>query len=136
MFCTIACEEQIHTRGNIPHLTDISKIKKGIHEKADIENILGTPSAIATFQNETWYYVGGHVKSMSFFKPKFLDRKVLVIKFDKVGKVKSVSAKRPPKKTSFDLVQRETPTKGKKLTFIQQLIGNVGRFSTPKNDSE
>ena len=136
MFCTIACEEQIHTRGNIPHLTDISKIKKGIHEKADIENILGTPSAIATFQNETWYYVGGHVKSMSFFKPKFLDRKVLVIKFDKVGKVKSVSAKRPPKKTSFDLVQRETPTKGKKLTFIQQFISNVGRFSTPKNDSE
>ena len=59
-----------------------------------------------------------------------------MIKFDKVGKVKSVSAKEPPKKRSFDLVQRETPTKGKKLTIIQQLIGNLGRFSTPKNDSE
>ena len=28
-------------------------------------------------------------------------------------------------------IKRTTPTKGKELTVIQQIIGNVGRFSSP-----
>jgi len=32
-------------------------------------------------------------------------------------------------------VNRKTPTKGKELTVIQQLIGNVGRFSSIEEES-
>jgi len=31
----------------------------------------------------------------------------------------------------FDLATRVTPTEGHKLTFIEQLIGNIGRFNRP-----
>ena len=32
----------------------------------------------------------------------------------------------------FCAVDRKTPTSGKELTVMDQLLGNVGRFSTPK----
>jgi len=141
LLCTVvaalgvsACEERINVRGNIPHPADIAKIKKGFHKKSDIENMLGTPSTVATFKEETWYYIGGRVKTQSFFKPEFLDRKIFVVNFNSAGVVESFEAKDAPNNKNFKLVERETPTKGKDLTVIQQLIGNVGRFSTPEKD--
>ena len=135
-FSLMACEEQIHVRGNVPHSNDIAKIKKGFHKKSDIENLLGTPSAIATFQQETWYYIGGRVKTLSFFKPEFVDRKVIVVKFNSAGVVDVIETRDVPKNEDIKLVERETPTKGRELTVLQQLIGNVGRFSTPGKDSD
>jgi outer membrane protein assembly factor BamE (lipoprotein component of BamABCDE complex) len=128
-----ACEEQINVRGNLPHADDIAKIKKGFHKKTDIENLLGTPSAVATFKKETWYYIGGRVKTLSFFKPEFIEQKIVIVKFNDAGVVEAVEARDAPTNKEIKLVERETPTKGKELTVIQQLIGNVGRFATPKS---
>ena len=135
MFAVTACEEHINMRGNVPHSVDIAKIRKGFHKKSDIENLLGTPSTVATFKNETWYYIGGRVKTVSFFKPEFLDRKIVIVKFNSAGVVDSVESKDAPTDKEVKLVERTTPTKGKELTIIQQLIGNVGRFSTPEDNS-
>jgi outer membrane protein assembly factor BamE (lipoprotein component of BamABCDE complex) len=136
MFGVTACEEQVNVRGNLPHEADIAKIRKGFHKKRDIENLLGTPSAVATFKKETWYYIGGRVKTLSFFKPEFLDRKVVIVKFNDSGVVDTVEARDAPKDKDIKLVERETPTKGRDLTVIQQLIGNVGRFSTSETDGD
>ena len=134
MFAVTACEEHVNVRGNVPHSTDIAKIRKGFHKKSDIENLLGTPSTVATFKKETWYYIGGRVKTVSFFKPEFLDRKIVIVKFNSAGVVDSVESRDAPTNKEVKLVERETPTKGKELTIIQQLIGNVGRFATPDKD--
>ena len=132
LFGVTACEEQINVRGNVPHSADIAKIKKGFHKKSDIENLLGAPSAVATFKKETWYYIGGRVKTLSFFKPEFLDRKVVIVKFNGAGVVDTVEARDAPTDKEIELVKRETPTKGRDLTIIQQLLGNIGRFATPE----
>lgn len=136
MLALTACEEQVNVRGNLPHTEDIAKIRTGFHKKSDVENLLGTPSTVAAFQNETWYYIGGKVKTFSFFKPEFLERKVVVIKFDSNGVVKSVQTRNAPTDRDLKLVERETPTKGKELTVLQQLIGNVGRFSTTEKPED
>ncbi len=134
MFGVTACEEQVNVRGNVPHSADIAKIRKGFHKKSDIENLLGSPSSVATFKKETWYYIGGRVKTLSFFKPEFLDRKVVIIKFNAAGVVDTVETRDVPTDKDIKLVERETPTKGRELTIIQQLIGNVGRFTVPETD--
>ena len=129
-----ACEDQISIRGNIPHEADVAKIRKGFHKKSDIENILGTPSAVATFEKETWYYIGGRVKTLSFFRPEVLERKIVIVKFNGSGVVETVQERDAPTDDDIKIVDRETPTKGKDLTVFQQLIGNVGRFSTTEGD--
>jgi len=131
-----ACEEQINVQGNLLHATDLAKIRKGFHKRSDVQNILGTPSSVATFEKETWYYIGARVKTISFFKPEFLERKVVIVKFDGTGVVESVESREAPTNRELMLVERETPTKGRELTLIQQLIGNIGRFPTPQKGSD
>lgn len=130
-FGTTACEEVVDVRGNMPHPAVVAKIKPGFHKRTDVENMLGTPSAIATFKREIWYYIGGRVKTVAFFKPEVLERKVVIVRFDKKGIVTKIDARDAPIDKKIQLVERETPTKGKDLTVLQQLIGNLGRFGTP-----
>lgn len=128
------CAETIHTRGNLPDPKTVAEIEPGEHTRAEVTKLLGTPSTIATFEREIWFYIGGRVKSQSFFAPEVLERKVLTIQFDKRGVVKEINTFDATKIEKIELVQRKTPTKGKELTLLQQLIGNIGRFGSRDDD--
>jgi len=131
---TVACEGRTDVRGNLPDPVALAEIKLGVHTRADVTRLLGAPSTVAAFGKETWYYIGGRVKSLAFFKPEILERQVLTVKFDATGHVSDIKKFDATKSKNISLVERETPTKGKQLTIIQQLIGNIGRFGT-RDDS-
>jgi len=125
-----ACTPERDLHGILPDKEQIAEIKPGQTRQEDVTRILGTPSATATFDKETWYYVGERTETTAFFKPDVLEHKIVVVRFDKEGvveKVQQVDAMKAGKEVTP--VARETPTKGKELTVIQQLIGNVGRFN-------
>ncbi|MEE8334536.1 MAG: outer membrane protein assembly factor BamE [Alphaproteobacteria bacterium] len=123
-----ACEAQTDIRGNFPDPDALAEIKPGVHTRTDVTRLLGAPSTVATFSKETWYYIGGRVKTVAFFKPEILERQVLTVNFDAAGRVTTVEKVDATKTKKIVLVDRETPTKGKELTILQQLIGNIGRF--------
>jgi outer membrane protein assembly factor BamE (lipoprotein component of BamABCDE complex) len=131
VFCAVAgCTPEKDTRGILPDREQIAEIKPGQTRQDDVTRILGTPSATATFDKETWYYVGQRTETVAFFKPDVKEHRVVVVRFDKSGVVEDVHQVDATKDgKSVDPVPRETPTKGKELTLIQQLVGNVGRFS-------
>ncbi|NKB21148.1 MAG: outer membrane protein assembly factor BamE [Alphaproteobacteria bacterium] len=131
---TTGCEETVDVRGNAPDPKLVAELKPGVHKQRDVQRRLGAPSTVATFDNEVWYYISGRVKSVSFFKPELLERKVLTIRFDKKGVVQKIQEIDATKQKEIELVERETPTKGKELTFIQQIIGNIGKFGDPSSD--
>lgn len=129
---TLGCESQTDVRGNIPDPKVLAQIKPGKQTRADVTRMLGAPSTVATFDKETWYYIGGRVKSEAFFKPEILDRQVITVKFDKTGRVAAISKLDATKGRKVTLVDRVTPTKGRELTILQQLLGNIGRFGGQK----
>lgn len=134
---TAACEDQLDVRGNVPDPKALAQLKPGISTRADVTQKLGAPSTVATFDKETWYYIGGRVKTVAFFAPEVLMRQVVTIRFDKSGRVAQIRKTDATKTKQIQLVDRVTPTKGKKLTILQQLIGNIGRFgSLPGADKE
>ncbi len=89
---------------------------------------LGSPSTTATFDNEVFYYISQkRERPVAFMKPKIVDQSVLAIYFDKDGVVKQRSNYTLKDGKVFDLINRITPTGGKDLTFLQQLLsGNTG----------
>jgi len=133
---TTGCEERVDVRGNVPDPKLLAELKPGVHKQRDVEQRLGAPSTIATFDNEVWYYISGRVKTVSFFKPELLERNVLTIRFDKKGVIQKIEELDATKQKEIELVERETPTKGKELTFIQQIIGNIGKFGNPSGDDD
>ena len=125
-----ACSPTISARGNLPTADQLSQIKPGVSDKASVTQVLGSPSTIASFDDTTWYYISEKSEAIAFFKPEIRDPEVVTVVFDKEGIVKDVQKR--SSKTPHDIqpVARTTPAPGKELSFLEQLIGNFGKFNT------
>ncbi len=124
-----ACEPRTDTHGFVPNPELVAQIAPGVQDKFDVTEILGTPSAVASFDDATWYYITQQSRSFAFFKPEIVDQRVLVVRFDGADRVSSLNRYTIENGLIVDPVSRETPTAGNELTVLQQLFGNIGRFS-------
>lgn len=125
-----ACSPPVETRGNLPDPELLAEIQPGIYSQEEVIDLLGTPSSIATFDSKTWYYISKQTKSLAFFEPEVLDQQVVIIEFDDGGLVKNIRHYNLEDGQTLEMVGRTTPTRGKELTFFQQLIDNFGGFYT------
>lgn len=123
-----ACAPDIAARGNDPTKNRVEQIEVGNQTRAEIAALLGTPSATATFDDETWYYISARTQQYAVFEREELDRRVLAISFDSTGRVSEVRELGLGDGRNVDVVQRETPTLGNELSIMEQLLGNLGRF--------
>jgi outer membrane protein assembly factor BamE (lipoprotein component of BamABCDE complex) len=125
-----ACTPTVSARGNLPTAEQLSQIKPGVTDKASITSLLGSPSTVASFDDTTWYYISQKTEELAFFKPEVRDPEVVAVTFDKDGTVKGVQNLRSKSPRGIEPVARTTPAPGKELSFIEQLLGNFGRFNT------
>jgi outer membrane protein assembly factor BamE (lipoprotein component of BamABCDE complex) len=124
-----ACAPRVDTHGFMPNPELIEQVEPGQVSKLDVADILGSPSTIATFDNDTWYYITQKTQNFAFFKPEIVDQQVLVVNFDDQDIVSNVNRYTIEDGLIVDPVSRTTPTVGNELTFLQQLFGNIGRFA-------
>ncbi|HPA40343.1 MAG TPA: outer membrane protein assembly factor BamE [Phenylobacterium sp.] len=112
-------------------------VKVGEDSKSSVRGRLGSPSATSTFDPNVWFYIDQVKETVAFRKPVTTRRDVTAIKFDKdseqVVSVDQLSLK-DGKVIAFN--GRETPTRGRELTIIEQLIGSVGRGGMLPNSDE
>ena len=103
-------------------------IKAGEDTKSTVLTKLGSPSATSTFDPNLWYYITQVTERIAFYNPRVASREVVAMNFDKdnerVLAVNSYTLK-DGKVISFN--GRETPTRGRELTILEQLLGNVSR---------
>jgi outer membrane protein assembly factor BamE (lipoprotein component of BamABCDE complex) len=123
-----ACELPVQVHGNLPDDADIARLEPGKQGRTDVVNLLGTPSVRSTFKDDTWYYVGVKQTRLAFFSPDIKERNVLVLKFDDRDLLSRKELYTQADTRAIDPVDRVTPTEGRDLTILQQLLGNVGRF--------
>jgi outer membrane protein assembly factor BamE (lipoprotein component of BamABCDE complex) len=125
-----ACTPIVAQHGFIPDNELVERVKTGVHTRSQVAEILGAPSSVASFNGETWYYITRRTETVAFLKPKVTDQRVVAVSFDPdnglVAEVRRFSVE-DGRDVAF--VERETPTRGKELGFVEQLLGNVGRFS-------
>ena len=124
-----ACEPVRQTHGYVPAEAYIERIAIGEDSRADVVSKIGRPSTTAAFENDEWYYISRTTQTRAFFAPEATEQKVMVISFDADGTVRGLDRYALADGQVIDLVTRTTPTRGKRLTFLQQLLGNVGRFN-------
>lgn len=128
-----ACTPTVDSRGNLPHPEDLAKITAGKTTRDEVQVLLGTPSSTLNYGGESWQYISSVFETSAFFKPELKDRKVVAIYFDDNGIVKTMTYKGLEDGKEIVLVDRETPTAGKELSILEQLMGNIGRFSKPES---
>jgi len=122
------CTSTIDIRGNVPPPERLAEVKPGKMTKNDVMALLGTPSNTSTFGDDTWYYISSTFESWAFEKPTEIERQVVKLDFDRTGRVTDIQTLGLKDGKEIDLITRETPSPGRDLTILEQLLGNVGRF--------
>ncbi|HTH96199.1 MAG TPA: outer membrane protein assembly factor BamE [Stellaceae bacterium] len=123
-----ACASKLEVRGNEPDPQAVAQIQPGKSTKAQVTQLLGSPTNVSTFNPDIWYYISSRDKRVSFLDPTLLDQKIYVVEFDDRGLVKDVQQDMNTNQ-QVAMNPRTTPAPGKELTIWEQLIGNFGRFS-------
>lgn len=125
-----ACDKTIRVHGNMPDPEVIAEIQPGVDDRTGVVDKLGSPSAVSTFIDNKWYYIGQRSEQFAFLNPDILERSVLVVSFGQNGLVDDTLLYTLEDGQILTPIDRVTPTEGKELTILQQLFGNIGRFPT------
>lgn len=124
------CAARVDTRGNLPDPELLAEIQPGQISRMEVEEILGSPSSVATFDQESWYYISERTETTAFLAPQVAERNVVVIRFDQQGVVSAVEKLGIEDGRVIRPSDRETPTAGNEIGFLQQIFGNLGKFGT------
>ena len=129
------CNIPTTQRGNLPKTDALQQVKPGETDKQTVTRLLGTPSTVPTFDDKTWYYISRETKQIAFLKPEVLDQQVVAIRFDDNGIVKEIDRKSLKDARDVTPNPNATPAQGREFTFLEQLIGNFGKFNNSKSTS-
>lgn len=124
-----ACTPTQEVRGYVPNEAAISKLKIGADNRNKVARLIGSPSSISTFESKTWYYISKRSEHLAFFDEKVLDQQVVAIDFDDQGTISDVRHYKLDDARKIVMVGRVTPTRGRELGLLEQIFGNIGRFS-------
>jgi outer membrane protein assembly factor BamE (lipoprotein component of BamABCDE complex) len=121
-----ACAPIKDVRGYVPDDEKVATVSLGADTRDSVQEKLGTPSSTAAFGDPTWYYISTEQERYAFFKPDVTKRQILAIQFADDGKVNDIRKYGIEDGQVIALNSRETPSRGKEMTFLQQLFGNMG----------
>jgi len=127
-----ACSNPVDQRGNLPDHDKLAQIKPGTTDKATVTQLLGSPSSIATFDANTWYYISQKVRPVVFSKTEMLDQEVDAIDFDDKGVVRDMRHVSMADGEAVTPNPKATPAPGREFSVLEQLLGNLGRFTGNK----
>ncbi len=129
-----ACEPMVDQRGHLDDADMVTKLHIGSTTKAEVMQQFGSPSSVATFGDEVWYYIQSRKMRQAFLRPETTEQKVTQITFDNSGVIKAVNGYGLDDKVDVAIVEKITPTEGHSLGFLEQTLGNLGRFNAPSSE--
>ena len=126
LFSLNSCISQKLVHGNLPDAELVSILKVGIDSKKTTSQILGEPSFKGVLGDNSFYYVGTVNSKLAFLDPKLNSQFILELNFDKNNKLKKLYLYDENESKDISMSNLETKHSGKKLTFLQQIFGNIG----------
>ena len=123
-----ACSPIKHSHGYTPRSDELDKIKVGVDTRSSVQNKLGRPSTLGAFDDDDWIYISIKSETLAFLEPEVVEKRVVLVTFNKEGVVADVGNYGLEDGKVIDLVSRTTPTSGRKLTIVQQIFANIGRY--------
>ena len=126
-----SCAPIVDTRGHSEEDVDMKQIVIGQTRQEDVTALMGSPTSKSSFGDDTWYYVTQQQEHAGVFAPEVIAQHVTAIAFDKDHVVTGINEYKKEDGQPVEMVSKTTPTEGHNLTFMEQMLGNLGRFNAP-----
>jgi len=115
-------------RGNHPDADQLKELVPGTSTKQDVTALIGSPTAHATFDDDTWLYIGLLTQKRVGQVPAVVSQKVVAVTFNDAGVLQRIDVKDRADAMPVSVIARTTPSPGTEAGFFQQLFGNIGRY--------
>src|ERR1043166_3175447 len=76
------CDSIIDYRGFAPTPGSVEKLEAGTQSREDVIRLIGTPTAVATFNPNVWYYISQKQETLAFFAPEITEQRVIQLTFN------------------------------------------------------
>lgn len=136
-FVAAGCNPILRTHGYVP--TQDAKpqeINPSTDTKASVLASLGSPSVEGTFDEEveqdTWYYINQVRERYAYLRPQVQEQTITAISFNADGQVTKVAEYGIEDRRVVNYENRETPTRGRELSVLEQVFGTIGRIPTDR----
>lgn len=116
-------------RGNRVDADLLKELTPGTSTKADVSAVIGSPTARDTFDDNTWLYISELTQERIGRTLGELNQNVVVLNFDEKGVLTNVHRLDQDNALPVSVIARTTPSPGTEASFMQQLLGNIGRFN-------
>jgi outer membrane protein assembly factor BamE (lipoprotein component of BamABCDE complex) len=117
------------TRGNKVEQDQLKELVPGTSTKADVTALIGSPTQKAMFDDNTWLYITEVTRPRVAQTLGLLDQEVVVLNFDDRGVLTGMKTVTKDDSIPVTVVSRTTPSPGTEASFMQQLLGNIGKFN-------
>lgn len=125
-----ACAPIVRKHGYMPEETDLELLVVGVDNQASVEAAIGAPTVAGMMKDGAWYYVASRWETRGAFAPEEVSREVLAISFDTDGVVSNIERFGLEDGNVITLNRRVTNDNIADVTFLRQLLGNIGNFTT------
>ena len=121
-----SCINKKIINGQLPEKSLIKTLKVGKDKKDLVISILGSPTFHGQLNDNSIYYAEVVSEQFAFLDPDIKNQNVIQLEFDKDNILKNVYLFGVSDKNEIVMSQRKTETFGREITFLEQIISNIG----------
>ena len=126
----LACAPITKVSGYAPLQEELKDLKVGLSTKEDILESLGEPLSYKKSAPGFLIYVQQEVETIAFLRPQITERLIVKLTFDKDNILSGVERSSGVGDEPFIMEKDIIASEGRRLTFWQQMFGNIGNFSS------
>jgi len=127
LFAAISCTPVYRNHGYTPSEAALANLVVGVDTRATAEETLGVPT-ISDTETGRLYYISSRWRHYGMNPPEPISRDIVAVALDSAEVVTNVSRYSLEDGEIVALTRRVTDGGTEEISFLQQLLGNIGRF--------
>ena len=127
LFAAISCTPVYRNHGYTPSETQLANLVVGVDTRATVEETFGPPT-ISDAETGRLYYISSRWRHYGMNPPKPISRNIVAVALDSSEVVANISRYGLEDGEIVALTRRVTDGGTEEITFLRQLLGNIGRF--------
>jgi outer membrane protein assembly factor BamE (lipoprotein component of BamABCDE complex) len=116
-------------RGNPVDPDRLAELVPGVSMRSDAESLLGSPTTKASFDDNTWIYIGQITHLQVAGKQSIDKQEVVVLTFDDKGILRSIKVLDKKDALPVAMVDRITPSPGGNISAWDQIVRGIGMIN-------
>ena len=128
--------QSVDVRGQFVSDSAIKQINTEKPNQEQLIDMIGTPTYVPDFSEDTWYYIQRSLTRRAWFDPKVVQQRIVKVTFAKNKKVSEAALVKDSHNEAIAAHSSYTKTHGTERSGVQKFVKNIGRFNKTTNGSK